>query len=275
MNTTEPYTGRRRIIAPFRFPTGQEQHETDLRFFPLSKDSDVPLSTAASLSARFPWASPSGWFNETFIDDDGKPAVHKVRLVDGGYVDNSGIATALDLIKVLNEGMEQQKERFSTLPKLEIQLISLMTGGLTEGTFHGLGEGLGPLQAMFSSRSARAYTAIAQAEQQLRRSVDAASVALSTDCRNTASAPSQGRTGTRLHRISVESDFYDLPLGWRLSSMTWYLVRRQSGDPFDCRQDEALQCKILKSRSRPDGDCVQNTILRQLTDHPGALRTPR
>jgi len=53
INTTEPFTGRRRIIAPFVFPSGQEQAETDLRFLPISKENDLPLSTANS---RRDWA---------------------------------------------------------------------------------------------------------------------------------------------------------------------------------------------------------------------------
>ena len=46
------------MIAPFRFG----DPNSDIRFLPLAADYDIPLSTAASLSARFPWLTPAGWF---------------------------------------------------------------------------------------------------------------------------------------------------------------------------------------------------------------------
>lgn len=269
INATESFSGRRRIIAPFTFGVGLEHPNSDLRFMPLTRDNDIPLSTAASLSARFLWASPAGWFNEAYTDKDGKRQERKVRLVDGGYIDNSGIVTALDLIKSLTDAVSAHKDVFAKLPKLELHLIVTMTGDFTEEKFHGLGEGLAPIQAMLNSRIARSYAAVEQAEQLLRRNFDDPAAPLGLDCRSTGSlssgSSSGGRVETRLHRISVEDKFYPLPLGWRLSELTWYLVQWQTGDPFSCRQDLAAQCRILASGSRPDGDCVQSSILRLLT----------
>ena len=52
------------------------------------------------MSARFPWISPAGWY--AFADPNDKSLGEKARkrrmsFVDGGYVDNSGVATASKL----------------------------------------------------------------------------------------------------------------------------------------------------------------------------------
>lgn len=64
-----------------------------LRFF---KSTMVPLSTAAVLSARFPYLTPAGSlrphpeYSEDAPNNEIKPEWGVVRLVDGGYFENSG-----------------------------------------------------------------------------------------------------------------------------------------------------------------------------------------
>ena len=55
---------------------------------------DVRLSTAALLSARFPIISPAGLLR-------GQKGGMGDRVVDGGYFENAGMTTALDLAEVL------------------------------------------------------------------------------------------------------------------------------------------------------------------------------
>jgi len=50
-----------------------------------------PMSTAATMSARFPIISPSGT-----LKDDREQIVDQI--VDGGYIDNDGIFTAAELV---------------------------------------------------------------------------------------------------------------------------------------------------------------------------------
>lgn len=57
---------------------------------------DIRLSTAATLSARFPVLSPHG----TIRDNKGRPID---RVVDGGYFENNGALTAIDIADVLRE----------------------------------------------------------------------------------------------------------------------------------------------------------------------------
>ncbi len=57
---------------------------------------DVRLSTTALLSARFPVVSPAG-----VIRAKGDSGVNGDRVVDGGYFENAGLTTALDVARAL------------------------------------------------------------------------------------------------------------------------------------------------------------------------------
>jgi hypothetical protein len=58
--------------------------------------SDIRLSTAASNSARFPLVSPAG----EVVPVKAKAPVD--RIVDGGYLENLGVLSALDLVNAIN-----------------------------------------------------------------------------------------------------------------------------------------------------------------------------
>lgn len=67
---------------------------------------DVRLSTAALISARFPVISPAGIFSTKARDNKGvggsmDPQPYGDQVVDGGYFENSGITTALEVVKAL------------------------------------------------------------------------------------------------------------------------------------------------------------------------------
>lgn len=67
---------------------------------------DVRLSTAALISARFPVISPAGIFSTKARDNRGvggsmDPQPYGDQVVDGGYFENSGITTALEVVKAL------------------------------------------------------------------------------------------------------------------------------------------------------------------------------
>ena len=74
-----------------------------------TKAIDLPLATAVSWSARFPWITPAGWFEkkeawskdcgETPREGEALSAAKRNRLylVDGGYFENSGLETVLEI----------------------------------------------------------------------------------------------------------------------------------------------------------------------------------
>lgn len=239
-NATEAGTGRRRVIAPFRF--GDEAG--DLRFMPLSKTQDVPISAAASVSARFPWASPAGWFLEP--DEKSPGALRKVRLVDGGYFENSGVATALALIEDIEAAAAAARAEDPELPEIAVSLIVLTTASFPERGFYGLGEMMEPLRALLNGRQARTPIEIARAV----RLLDGPLLA-------------EGRgVAPRLRRVPVSDLATRLPLGWRLSAATRLQIALQSGDPTRCVPDAARF-----ERTEPpalSADCVLRLIHHEL-----------
>src|SRR5262249_54727739 len=115
LNSTDAGSGRRFLIAPFRLaPTTSQKRFgalVDYRFWaddaPADqKARDLRLSTAAAISARFPWVTPAAT-----VADSRFPNTSKVRLVDGGYVDNSGVETILNLKDSLDQIVQQENAR--------------------------------------------------------------------------------------------------------------------------------------------------------------------
>ena len=88
LNTTEVETGRGRVIAPLTLDAAEFAASPSVAS---DGSTDVALSTAAVLSARFPWLTPPGWFGSSRTTAQAR----KVHLVDGAYFDNSGLITAV------------------------------------------------------------------------------------------------------------------------------------------------------------------------------------
>ena len=87
LNTTWSETGERGVIGSSRLCAPSVALDI---LDTIGPSLDVPWSTAISLSARFPVISPGGQ-----ISDVGGPCGH---CIDGGYHDNTGIQTALEII---------------------------------------------------------------------------------------------------------------------------------------------------------------------------------
>ncbi len=245
LNTTEVDTGRRRLIAPFRF-----EGLTDLRFFPANcvaasvgqasgKIESVPLSTAAVLSARFPWITPTGWYYETTEMGPCAPPVKSVTKVsDGGYFESSGVATALDLTHSLQKVIAEHK-----LP-VDIKLVILTSGGFASETADGLNEALDPIRTMLNASEARGYIEVGRAEQADYLRTDAPSGAVL--------------------KVRLEEYGYPLPLGWSLSTVTRYLIQFQTGTLNPCQRKQGPPRIAVDVNS---SSCVVGDLIGQLT-HP-------
>lgn len=100
---TDVETGRRLITASIRFDP-----EDDL--FAGADDllailgHDVPLATAVTNSARFPFISPAGVFHDSFSSKDR-------QIVDGGYFENYGARTAAELSQAVTRISDQENWR--------------------------------------------------------------------------------------------------------------------------------------------------------------------
>jgi hypothetical protein len=108
LNATSVATGRRIILSDVL--AGSNRKDSVEPLFPLAYDlcdlrgsceadpripADIRLSTAAVMSSRFPIISPFGAVRDK---DDSKVAD---RVVDGGYFDDAGLATAADIVATL------------------------------------------------------------------------------------------------------------------------------------------------------------------------------
>ena len=177
INTTEVDNGRRVVIAPFAISPMRDPALSQLSWFYQTKEmdesllsglpglpvkEDVKLSEAAGMSARSPWILPAAT-----IMRDGK----SIRLVDGGYFDNSGIETALDLIEILtnvrqvHQGHPTDAQGQPDPFDFDIHLITA-SGSLGDGPpgWQGLDDVLSPVRALLSSREARGTLSATKAE---------------------------------------------------------------------------------------------------------------
>ncbi|MCC8948230.1 hypothetical protein H8A97_24745 [Bradyrhizobium sp. Arg62] len=251
LNTTDAGSGKRVVISPFdidplhakdkdlcilssldRVGTGADQTVK-------SHSLGIPLSAAAFTSARFPWVTPAATVS---LRNDCVTANPQARLVDGGYVENSGIETALDLIERLNS-----IRGTSDAPKFRIYLLSLVSGQFGDHGSFMFGELMEPVRALLSTRSSRTYVALNHANN-----IDRGPTSDVT--------PSVQRFPT-FGRIDITGSFYNLPLGWTLSQKTEDIISLSSGRFWDCvPKDDFDQSRKKQSNA----DCLQVKLFHLL-----------
>jgi len=167
---------------------------------------DVSASTAAVLSARFPGVTPAA-----SVNCEGR----KLRLVDGGYFENSGLTTA---IEVSREILQTAIKR-----NISIHIVSIENGDASPDWRYARGlpstnpsaylsELLSPFRAMEGSRQAHADLAHASLEELFK----------STSAETCSSRPCLSQIRIRLRRCKTP-----IPLGWSLSEAASIEVRRQ------------------------------------------------
>jgi len=103
-NMTIAGGGERAVLAPFK---GEAAFKDAIDITDFVQPERLRMSTATILSARFPLISATG------VIDGGSNAL---KLVDGGYADNSGSATAMNLVESLIEAAEQDGLREKIVP---------------------------------------------------------------------------------------------------------------------------------------------------------------
>ena len=100
VNGTDLTSGGRMLTEPFSSAQGRDWP------FRVASDvlgllhADVPISTAINNGARFPYAEPSGELLPA-VGDLGQMRHGRPEILDGGYFDNEGLRTALELAEWL------------------------------------------------------------------------------------------------------------------------------------------------------------------------------
>ncbi|WP_249168312.1 hypothetical protein [Bradyrhizobium elkanii] len=251
LNTTDAGSGKRVVISPFDIDPLHSKDKDLCILATLDRAGSgvgqtvashslrIPLSTAAFTSARFPWVTPAATVP---LRNDCITANPQARLVDGGYVENSGIETALDLIERLNS-----IKGTSDAPKFRIYLLSLVSGQFGDHGSFMFGELMEPVRALLSTRTSRTYVALNHATNIDRRPENDVTTSVQR-------FPTFGRT-------DVTGLFYSLPLGWTLSQKTSEIISLSSGRFWDCvPKDDFDQSREKQSNA----DCLQVKLFHLL-----------
>ncbi|MGC1404581.1 MAG: hypothetical protein WA974_16820 [Thermodesulfobacteriota bacterium] len=161
LNSTWVETGKRLIVSNLRLRPEDFNDAEDLNNF-YTKES-LPLSTAVHLSARFTYVSPAGT-----LEKEGR--IYG-RAVDGGYFENSGETTVLEILQAIDV-LADNDPAWKKVTPVVIHIsnqpvdprhknIRLATKDKDKASSPGLflSEALSPVTTMLNTRNARAVYA--------------------------------------------------------------------------------------------------------------------
>jgi hypothetical protein len=194
-----------------------------LSTYDIDPQLDVRMSTAATLSARFPVVSPEGVIAPR-VRVDSEPSVF--RLVDGGYYDNSGLATALALAALVRRDTDAVpvviRIGYAVAPE---QSRAVQWGG--RSSIEPWAEALGPVRSLLNARDAHTADQIASLER----------LAQATTPIDT----STHRPGPRRHPVHAAEflllkDSVPYILGWLISGRAVEAAREALRPPVSCER---------------------------------------
>ena len=225
--TTHVETGRRMAVSYFRLPGGPDEPGRLSTLTELMPRADVPLTTAAVLSARFPLVTPAGTLPGV------RPRNH---YVDGGYFENSGLTTILDVVDVLRRASGKRDTRLVIL-RIENSRatanVQSAVGTPQRDPDSYFAEIVSPVRALMATRHARGDHARAAVTRVIR---DAEAACASQPRNSTAGC-------VRLEQVvfSLERSCVPIPLGWSLTENARREMRRQllgSTSDAHCRGED-------------------------------------
>ena len=212
LNTTVVDSGRRALLSNI-LPEGFTD-TLDLLGEGFSTRG-IRLSAAAGASARFTYVSPAG-----SLTGPGEQGDQKIRLVDGGYFENSGAATSVDLLNLIDS---RALYPILILIRNDPQAPPVCRGRQAGGSLgpgpagphsrNFLSEVASPLRALLSARTARGRLAEVDAAKRMERSRGAViEISLAAAVRAELERAPSAEDRNRIRRRLVEP-----PLGWSLS----------------------------------------------------------
>ncbi len=209
LNSTVVETGRRMLLSPLTYEE-ESVHDKEATFNSIFNETinarpivgeHIPLSTAVHLSARFTYISPAGkLYCDDFSGKDGlycgfPKKMRTIRLVDGGYFENSATVTASE---ILHQIQKYNTEHCSGKPCVEplILHISNESEKLSKEELSNqlvlLSEILSPLRALLNVRPARGFQSRAALENE---------------------------NSDDFYHVGIKQSTVKLPLGWMLSEI--------------------------------------------------------
>ena len=228
LNTTVVETGQRAIVSNLQI---DDTFTDTVDLLGADKQTgDMPLSTAAHLSARFTYVSPAG----TIRTPEGKLWGH---IVDGGYFENSGTASASELMQKMQtvaDAVGKERSR-----KVSLMLIMIrndpqatdvcriaQTNPRQPVASERLNELFSPVRALLNTRDARGRLSEQDAVDFVRRLHG-----------GTVSAQSARCEAGCVFEFGLMHDAIEPPLGWSLSRSSRDSMNRQletHGEKFAC-----------------------------------------
>lgn len=173
---------------------------------------DVSLAEAAVVSARFPAIMPSWTLNcRSVARGRGEAGISRIRgtFVDGGYADNSGAATALEIFAGLSRAAAAIT-RGGGAAEVDLRLILLTDAPSMPEAADNNGQWFGdtsaPVTTLLNVRELLARRAVTRAVSQLGRDDD-----------------------NPVMIMQLDQDTFPLTLGWKISDTTNDLVRLMLG----------------------------------------------
>jgi hypothetical protein len=239
MNTTLTTSGGREFIAPFKYYTLTALQSGNY----VGAQIDLPLSTAAVASARFPWVTPAAIIGK---------GENKLQVADGGYFENSGVETAHNLIRDLQgSGSEPNTPTFEIegrTVKVAFRLVTIRGEGIPPFSSFS-GEVLAPIRTLLAARENRGTVSFWNALSSLCPSCDIEKM------------KPQDTVWTQSLSLRAEP----LPLGWFIGATNRKRIWSNVGDNRRCgfRSGHA---EVLRRRpgGGPDNDCLYEYIHRDL-----------
>jgi len=226
LNSTTVEQGKRFIQHPFK-PLATPQRQPWTAGFDGSSwlDPRVPLSEVVLNSARFTYVSPAGTLEANLANP---PVPARLQLVDGGYFENSGATTLLELMHLVRDKARQRgiPLRFIVIHISNDPLMSdfidqhdasrpmpfyAVACPAAPGSMpgHVSGEAIAPLDALLDTRSARGEYARVQLLDALRPNV---------------ASPANGDI---LWHFRLCPGNYPIPMGWTISTPVFTELTRQ------------------------------------------------
>jgi len=192
LNSTDVQLGRRVVASPYKWPVEDvPADERDPIDFHEITGRDVSLSTAAHNTARFPYISAAG----RLVTPAG---VYLGHIVDGGYYENTGADTLIDVMRYLIGTPGLPNVRFVVIVLMnspaERQNDRRATGPVPWRDMDSLGELFAPFRTLLQTRSARGEMAL----QRLQGLVDPRDFIE--------------------FRVCDDEKLREAPLGWQLSA---------------------------------------------------------
>jgi hypothetical protein len=211
-------------------------------------DPSRSLIEAASVSARFPGMSPA-WRTDVTLNPGNLR--RSWNFVDGGYVDNSGASTALELYRAVNRVVAETPKYKS---KVDLYLV-MLTDANTDRSPTDVADGAG-----FNDAVAPVTALLNVREQLAGRAVTRAVAEVSAE--NAGGAP-------HYFIVNLTQKTFALPLGWKISRTTDDIVRFMLGTPDLCDRDVQASDddKVIADAIRVIGhnSCVKKSLVELLS----------